>query len=137
MLVQQLLRHQHEARRAEAALKRAGLDKRFLHRIEPAIGGEMLDRDNLGAIGERRQVQTARYRIPVDQYRAAAAQSLSAAFTRAEQVEMLAQYIDQAEMRRNGHLDGAAVQREADRARCGTHNHSSGSGSPAAARSAR
>ena len=34
MLLEQLVRHQHEARRAEAALEGAALDEGLLHRIE-------------------------------------------------------------------------------------------------------
>ena len=36
MLVEQLPRHQHEPRRAEAALERGALDERLLHGVELA-----------------------------------------------------------------------------------------------------
>src|SRR5437762_3538628 len=115
VIVEQLFCHQHETRRAEAALERAGLNKGLLHRIEPAVASEVLDGQNLGAIGERCEVKTTRHGVAVDQHGAAAAQSLPAALACAEQVELLAQQLDQAQMRREGCLDGAAVECEADR----------------------
>src|SRR5947209_3801872 len=55
--LQQLGGHQQEARRAIAALERAGLDECFLHRTEPVAVGERLDGAHLGAVRECGKVE--------------------------------------------------------------------------------
>src|SRR6266849_9584241 len=72
MAVEQLLRHQHEAGRAEAALEGALLDEGLLHRIELSARVEMLDGRHLGAVDEGGEIETARHRGAVDDDGAAA-----------------------------------------------------------------
>src|SRR6202040_249816 len=74
---QQLRRHQHESGRAKAALERTRLDEGFLHRVQRVAIGKALDGDELGAVGEHGEVETARHRRAVDQHGAAAAQPLA------------------------------------------------------------
>src|SRR5438105_10329615 len=122
VLGQELARHQDEAGRAEAALERGALDERLLHFVERRAA---LDRLDLRAFGERREIKAAGHGDAVDEHRAAAAQPLAAAFARAVQAELLAQHFDQRLVRRDLRLDALAVQREADRAphlRCNASN---------------
>src|SRR6516164_158321 len=58
MPLKQLLCHQHEAWRAEAALKCSSLDERFLYRIEHPSRIQMFDGDDIGAVNESRQIET-------------------------------------------------------------------------------
>src|SRR5436190_21750396 len=113
MLVEKLPRHQDEARRAEAALEGGPLDECFLHGVE-------LSRALYGlymcALGERREVQTARHRRAVDEHRAATAEALPAALARPVQTERVAPHFDQRLVRRDLRLDRLAVQSKLDRA---------------------
>src|SRR5580704_10280871 len=88
MAVEQLLGHQYESGRAEAALERALLDEGLLDRVERAVGVERLDRRHLGAVRERREIEAARHRGAVDDHGAAPAQALAAALARAVQREL-------------------------------------------------
>ena len=117
MLVEQLPRHQDEARRAVAALERAASMKASCTGIELAVGGEALDRRHLGAVDERREIEAARHGAAVDQHRAAAAQALAAAFARAGEIEFALQHVDEIMMRLDVGRDRLAVEREADGAR--------------------
>src|SRR5947207_10399444 len=74
VLVEQLLRHHYETGRAEAALESACFNERFLHWVELAVLREMLHGGHLRAVGEGRQIETARHGVTVHQDRAAAAQ---------------------------------------------------------------
>src|SRR2546423_14671397 len=102
ILVEKLPRHQDEARRAEAALEGGALDECFLHRVELARALYGL---YMCALGERREVQTARHRRAVDEHRAAAAEALPAALARPVQTERVAQHLDQRLVRRDLRLD--------------------------------
>src|SRR5215831_19309607 len=97
MGVEQLCRHQHEARRAVSALEGAGLDEGLLHgaEIERLRIRERLDRPHLGAVDERGQVEAAGNGRAVHQHGAAAAQSLAAALARAHQIEFALQQLDE------------------------------------------
>src|SRR5438094_3017571 len=112
MLIEELPRHQHEARRAEAALERGALDERLLHGVELAA---VLHRLHPRALRQGGEVQTPRHRGAVDQHRAAAAQALAAAFARAVEAELLAQHLDERLVRRDLRLNAGAVQPELDR----------------------
>ena len=135
MRLEQLRRHQHEARRAVSALEGAGLDERLLHGIEimRVRVRERLDRAHLGAVDERGQVEAAGDRRAVHQHGAAAAHALPAALARAHQIEFALQQLDEVVMRLDLGRDLLAVEGEADRAR----HSSSPSGLSALARSAR
>src|SRR5687768_9292935 len=111
MLVQQLARHEDESGRAEAALEGAGLDERFLDRVELFI---VFDSRHLRAFDEAGDIKAARYRASVDQHGAAAAQALAAAFARADEAELVAQHFHQGLVRRHLRRHGLAVQREAN-----------------------
>ena len=54
-----------------------------------------LDGGHVGAVDERRKIETAGHRAPVDQHGAAAAQSLAAGFARAGEAELRLQELDQ------------------------------------------
>ena len=95
VLVEELLCHQDEPGCAKTALKRAGFDEGLLDRIELSTGPEMFDGDDVGAIGRSSEKQTTRDRESVDQYRAAAAQTLTTALTRAEEIEFALQQLDE------------------------------------------
>src|ERR1700686_3123405 len=110
MLFEQLMRHQHEAGRAEAALERAAIDESLLHIGQRAAGIEMLDGRDALAVNPDREIEAAGHGDIVDQHGAAAAQSLAAAFARAEQIETRPHH---------------------------SSNHSSSSGRPSCARKAR
>src|SRR5215468_3695143 len=94
VLAEQRLRHQYKAGRAIAALKRAAVDKGLLDWVEPARLGQTLDGYKLHTIQENRQRQAARYRLAIDEHRAATTQALSAAFARSEQGELCLQHLD-------------------------------------------
>src|SRR5882672_10528415 len=113
MFVQQLPRHQHEPRRAEAALERGALDERFLHRVQLL---PFFHRLHVRTFRERRKVQAPGHGGAVDQHGAAPAQPLPAAFARAEEAELLAQHLHQRLVRRDLRLDRLAVQPELDSA---------------------
>ena len=88
----------------------ARFNERFLHWVELAVLREMLHGGHLRAVGEGRQIETARHGVTVHQDRAAAAQTLRAALPRAVQIELFAEHFDKAQMWLNSRLDGAAVQ---------------------------
>src|SRR5580704_10127336 len=127
MAVEQLLGHEDEPGRAEAALERALLDEGLLHRIEAAVRVERLDRRHLGAVREGGEIETARHRGAVDEHGAAAAQALAAALARAVERELVAQHLEDGVVRRDLGADRLAVEGEADDA--AGHNYSSPSGS--------
>src|SRR6202040_2223771 len=111
---QQLARHQNEARRAEAALERAGFDEGLLHRVELRAVRNALDGLDASTVGERGKKQTPRDRTAVEDHGAAPAQPLGTAFPRAAKAELL-QQLDQIVMRRDGRGDRLAVERKLDR----------------------
>ena len=77
--------------RAVAALEGLGLEKRVLHRMEPAVLGEAFDRHDLLArrLGDRRLAGGRR--LAVEQDHAGAALPLAAAVLRAGQVQAVAE----------------------------------------------
>ena len=113
ILFEQLMRHQDETRRAEAALERAAIDEGLLHLGQRAIGIEMFDGRDLLAVDPDAEIEAAGHGDVVDQHGAAAAQALAAAFARAEQIEALQQF-DEIAMRLDGGRDRFAVEREID-----------------------
>src|SRR5215510_2649312 len=117
MLLEQLARHQHEARCAESALGRARFQKRLLHWRELSIRCQMLDgRDRL-AINEGREIEAARHGGAINEYGAATAQSLRAAFARAVEIKTIAQNLDDGLMGRDLGRNLLAVEGEVDGAR--------------------
>src|SRR5579864_440652 len=128
MRVEQLPRHQDEARRAEAALEGARLNEGFLDGIERIA---MLDGLDRGTVSECGKVEATRYRLTVDQHGAATAKTLAATFARAEQIEALLQQLDKGEVGFDLGRNLLAIQCEANL------HYASASGSPCAARSAR
>src|SRR6266550_6705243 len=130
---QELMGHQHETGRAEAALEGARLYEGLLDRRQPARI-QMLDRGYAFSVHAHREIKATRHRHVIDQNGAAAAQPLAAALARAEQ-SLLVQQLDQIAVRLDGEADCAAIQRKADRA--GLAHSSPSMGRPSAARSAR
>ena len=74
----------------------------------------MLNGDDFGTIGESGEIQTAGNRQPVDQDRAAAAQSLPAALARAKQPKFLLEDFDKILVRADVGRNLAAVEFESD-----------------------
>ncbi len=89
--LQQGDRRDDHSGRAVAALKRLFLEKRRLDRMEPAVLGEPLDRDDLLArrFGDRRLA--GRRRLPVEQHHAGAALTFPATVLGSGQLETIAQ----------------------------------------------
>jgi hypothetical protein len=114
MLVQQLGRHHDEAGGAVAALERARLDERLLHRTEPIRGIEAFDGRHLGAVDEQGEIETAGHRAAVHQHGAAAAQTLAAGLARAGEPELRLQQLDQVVVRLDIRRDRHAVEGETD-----------------------
>src|SRR5215471_6610265 len=128
------MRHQHKARRTEAALEGAAFDKGLLHRGKRTVRVEALDGRNAFAVGANREIETAGNGAPIDENRTAAAKPLAAAFARTAKAELV-QKLDEIEMRLDDRARLAAVKREADFA--GRAHSSSPIGFPAASRTAR
>ena len=110
-LVQQLARHQDEARGAEAALEGGALDERILHRVERVAAFYGL---YFLVFSKNSQIKASGDGSAVDQHGAAAAQALSAALARAVEAERVAQHLDQVLVRRHLRRHGLAVQAELD-----------------------
>ena len=85
-----------EPGRAEAALHRARVDERLLHRVQLVAGAEALDRDDLVAVRLRREHEARADELAVEQHGAGAALALLARVLRARQPEPLAQRVEQA-----------------------------------------
>ena len=85
-----------EARRAEAALHRAGVDERALHRMHLLAVGEILDRAHVAALGGAREDETRAHELAVHQHRARSAFALLAGVLASPETEPLAQHGEQA-----------------------------------------
>ena len=85
-----------EPGRAEAALDGAGLDERLLHRVQAAVAGEALDRDDLVTVGLGGEDEARAHELAVEHDRARAALALLAGVLRAGQLERVAQERQQA-----------------------------------------
>src|SRR5579871_916705 len=133
ILLQKLMGHQHKTRRAETALECTRLDERLLHGRKRAAFVQMLDGCDAFSVDANGKIETARDRDIVDQDRTAAAQSLAATLTRAEQPQFMQQFNEIA-MRGNRGAHGASVERKANGASLA--HCASASGRPSAARSA-
>src|SRR5712671_6085427 len=114
MFVEQLLDHQHEARRTETALERAVLDARLLDRVEHVVAVEIFNGLHHGAVREGSKVQAARHRAAVDDQGAAPAQSLAAALAGAIETEIVAHHFEQAVVRGDLRRNLFAIEREGD-----------------------
>jgi hypothetical protein len=114
ILVEQLLDHQHEAGRAEAALERAMLDECLLYGVEGAVLVERFDRFDPGAVGESGEIEAARHRAAVDDEGAATAEPLAAAFPCAIKAERITHDLQQGVMRRDGCGHRLAIEGEGD-----------------------
>src|SRR5687768_4740220 len=88
---------------------------------------ESLDRRDRRAVDECGEVEASGHGGPIDQHRAAAAESLAAAFPRAEETEIPLEHLDDRVVRRDGRPYRAAVERELDSSfGCGHQSASSG-----------
>ena len=94
--LQQGLRGQHHAGRAEAALQPVLLPERLLHRMQRlGVGAEPSIVVDLGAVGLHREQQARAHRVAIEQHRAGAADALLAAHVGAGQAEVLADEVGQ------------------------------------------
>src|SRR5579862_6176481 len=94
MLLQELMHHEDEARRAEAALECAAIDEGLLHDRQRAVGIERFNGGDALAVDPRREIKAAGNRLVVDQDGATTAKPLPTTLARAEQIEAL-QQLDQ------------------------------------------
>src|SRR5205823_4295259 len=96
---------QHPDRRAElargavAALEGVVLDERALERMQLAVLGEPLDRDDVRAVVRDRECETGVRAPAVEQDRAGAALAVVAALLRSRQPEVLPQQVEQRDAR--------------------------------------
>src|SRR3982074_785130 len=95
MLVQQFRYHHDEAGRAIATLEGARLNKGLLHGAELAVCVEALDGRHAGTIDEYCQIEAARDWVVIDDDRAAAAQTLAAAFACAGKAELCLEQLNE------------------------------------------
>ena len=86
--------HDHP-RRAEPALEAVALAERLLHRVQLAVGGQPLDRGDLGAVGLDGQHVARLHAAAVEVHRAGAAVAGVAADDGAGLAELLAQVLHQ------------------------------------------
>ena len=93
---QQRHRRDHEAGRAEAALHGARRHEGALHRVQPAVGGQPLDRHDVAPVGLRAVHEARAHELAVQQHRAGSALALLAGALGAGQVEPVAQHEQQA-----------------------------------------
>src|SRR5438309_3857136 len=112
--VQQFLPHQHHSRRPEPALKCAVRNESLLDGIELVAFGKALDRQDLRAIDQRRQIQAARYGHAIHQYGATAAQALATTFARSVKTKLTLQHLDQILVYSNVCAHLTAVQSKTD-----------------------
>ena len=93
---EQVVARDDQARGAEAALDRAGVDERLLDRVQLARRREPLDGHDLAALGLRGQHEAGADQRAVEVDRAGAALALLARVLGARQAEPLAQRVEQA-----------------------------------------
>ena len=105
--------HQHPGR-AVAALERVVLVERLLERRQLTVGGEPLDRRDLGALGLHREHHAALHRLAVDVDGAGAAVARVAADVRPGETEVVAEEVDEEPARRHLELDLLAVDLDRD-----------------------
>ncbi len=111
MLVQQTYGRHDLPRRAVAALERIPVDKRLLHRMQPAILGNPLDRGDGPAACHHRQHQAGIDPLALQQHRAGAALAEVAATLGAGEMQPITQRVEQ----RGAGIDHERVIRAIDR----------------------
>ena len=92
---QQISRGDDHARNAEAALYRAGFDKRLLYRIHLTVATQPLDGDDVRPIALHREHETRVDGTPVQHHRARAALAFGTALLRAGEIQLIAQSLEQ------------------------------------------
>ena len=107
-------RRQDHSRRADAALRSAVRDERFLHRVQLPAVRNAFDRRQRRALHLQDRRQAAVDQLAVEEHRARAALPLAAAFLGAGQVQLLAQHVEQPRHRVGLDADGLAVDGERD-----------------------
>src|SRR5207245_436528 len=85
-----------EARRAEAALHRAGIDERALHRMQVLARCEILDGADIAVFRSASEDQTRAHQLAVHQHRARSALTLLARVLAPPQPEALAKHGEEA-----------------------------------------
>ena len=93
--------HQH-ARRADAALRAAALQKCLLQRMENAVVCEPFDGLNVCAFGLQNRNEATIDQLAIHAHRAGAALAFAAAFLGAGEVQIFAQHIEQTLHGRDG-----------------------------------
>src|SRR5258706_6784653 len=114
ILAQKRVRGEDHARRAVAALKAVALDERLLHRMEPAVRLQSLDRGDFPAVRLHREQEARFHQLAVEQDRAGAALADDAADVRAGEAGDLAQKMGQEQPRLDLFFVTPAVDRHAD-----------------------
>ena len=111
---QEIGRGDDEARRAEAALHRARVGERLLHRVQGAIAAEALDRDDVVPVGLRGEDEARAHELAVEEDGARAALALLARVLRAGELEPVAERREEALAGPDVGLAPLAVDRELD-----------------------
>ena len=106
--------HQH-ARRADAALRAAVMQKRLLQRMKLSFERQSFHSLNLGALGLQHGHKATVHQFAVHAHRAGAALAFAAAFLGPGQMQVLAQHVEQPLHGRNVHRAAFAIHCEADR----------------------
>src|SRR5215472_10669668 len=114
MLVEQLLHHQHEAGRAEAALERAFFDESLLDRVKDVVAVKVLDRFHRGTVRKGSQEEASGNCAAVDNQSAASAQPLAAALACAVEAEVIAHHFKQTVVSGNARRNLLAIEDEGD-----------------------
>src|SRR5439155_3189933 len=135
--VEKFLRHQNKTRRAKSALERTIFNEGLLDWMKLVALGNPLDSDHFGSIDKSSEIQAAAHSQTIHQRRAAATESLSAAFSAAKQTEITTQHIDEGLMRRDVCCDRSPIQRKSDRSPVSVLHHSFSRGRPCTSRNAR
>src|ERR1041384_1630384 len=114
VLVQQRMRGDQHARRADTALRASTLEKRLLKRIEAAVTSETFDGKNCRAVHLANRYETGVDDFAVDDHRASAALSFTATFFRSSQAQVFAKHIKQPlhGRRLNRSIDGIHFEAE-------------------------
>src|SRR5207249_2773180 len=117
LFFQERLRRQEESRRAIAALRGAEVRKGLLEWMESLPPRHAFHRLNVSAFALDAEVQTGENRPFVYEHGAGAAFPELAAVLRARQAQVLAQDLEKRLVRREGGLDGLAVDAEGNERR--------------------
>ena len=114
-LLQQIVGHHQDSRRAIAALQAVLFPKALLDGIELAVRGQPFHGRHPRSVGLDRQHQARLHRLPVEMHRASAAQARFASHVRSRQLQHVAQIMHQQQARFDFRRARHAVHRDRNR----------------------